>query len=145
MLAEAQATVQGELEALTTERDDLRRELDRHHRELRRLAADGAAAAEAAERMASLHEQIADAERRLAELEVQIGERNRETIIRSEAEAAFADFDGIWQNLIPREQARLLRLLISVVEYDADSGSISVTFRPTSIRALLNRQLEQAA
>jgi site-specific DNA recombinase len=57
----------------------------------------------------------------------------------------FADFDGLWQSLIPREQARLLKLLISTVEYDGDASTVSVTFRPTSIRVLIDRKLENAA
>jgi hypothetical protein len=36
-------------------------------------------------------------------------------------------------------------LLISAVEYDGDAGTVSVTFRPTSIRAFINRKMEEAA
>ena len=78
-------------------------------------------------------------------VETRSAELDADTITREEAAAAFADFDSLWQNLIPREQARLLRLLISTVEYDATAGTVAVTFRPTSIRALLARRLEEAA
>jgi hypothetical protein len=47
--------------------------------------------------------------------------------------------------LTPQEQARLLKLLLSKVEYDGDAGTVSVTFRPSSIRSLINRKLENAA
>src|SRR5690606_41449874 len=60
-----------------------------------------------------------------------------------DAQAAFADFDHLWKNLSPREQARLLKLLISSVDYDGQAGTISVTFRPTSIRSLINRRLDR--
>jgi septal ring factor EnvC (AmiA/AmiB activator) len=100
---------------------------------------------ETTSRIADLHERISAAERRRIELDERIAELERETVSQAEAESAFADFDTLWANLIPREQARLLSLLISTVEYDGEAGTISVTFRPTSIRALIDRQMEDAA
>ena len=143
VLAEAQGAIGAELGALAAERDGLRAEVDRHDRELRRLVADGTAGGTT--RIAELHERLAEAERRLPPLMASIADLERDTISRAEAEAAFADFDAVWQSLIPREQARLLKLLISTVEYDANGGTIAVTFRPTSIRALADRRLEDAA
>jgi len=96
-------------------------------------------------RIATLHERLSAADQRLPSLESRIAELDNETITESEARAAFADFDSLWENLIPREQARLLRLLISAVEYDGEAGTVSVTFRPTSIRTLINRKMEAAA
>ena len=66
-------------------------------------------------------------------------------VTQAEARAVFADFDGLWKALVPREQSRLLKLLISTVEYDGDAGTVSVTFRATSIRPLINRKMEEAA
>ncbi|TVQ33185.1 MAG: recombinase family protein [Phycisphaeraceae bacterium] len=144
-LTEAQAAIADELAALERERDELRRETGRNHRELRRLAGEGATTKGVAPRLADLHERIAGAEARLPELESRIAELTDQTITRAEAEAAFADFDTLWSALIPREQARLLNLLLSEVNYDAEDGSMSVTFRPTSIRAFMKRSLEVAA
>ena len=137
VLAEAQSAIRGELDAVIKERDVLRAEIDRHHRELRRLAGSDS------RRAAELHERIAGAERRLPELAARIAELERESITRAEAEEAFADFDGLWQGLSPREQQRLVRLLVASVEYDGES--VAVTFLPTSIRALIDRRLEDAA
>jgi len=145
VLSEAQSSIEADRAAATTERDGLRREIAHHHRELSRLATEGAATSEVTARIAELHERLADAEQRMPELEARIRDLEQQAISRAEAEAAFADFATLWQNLIPREQARLLRLLISAVEYDAESQSVSVTFRPTSIRALIDRSLEDAA
>jgi len=145
VLTEAQSTIQGELDALVRDRDDLQRELSRHNKELRRLVVDGKTTPTDTNRIADLNDRIADAARRLPELDAKIAELESDTITRDEAKAAFADFDTLWSNLIPREQARLLKLLISTVEYDAEAGSVSVTFRSTSIRSLINRRLEEAA
>ncbi len=145
VLTEAQASVAGERSTLTTERDDLMAELRRQHQELRRLVKDGRTDREATTRVADLNDRIRSGDERLRELDARIAELERETITRAEAEAAFADFDGLWASLSPREQARVLNLLITTVEYDAKAGSVSVTFRPTSIGALARRRKEQAA
>ena len=62
-----------------------------------------------------------------------------------EAEAAFADFEGIWRAMTPWERRRVARLLIERVDYDDEAESIEVTFRPDSIRAFADRALEEAA
>lgn len=124
-------------------REDLNRETARHHQALRRLVADGATTSNVTSRIADLNERISDAEQRRPELDARMAELERETMSRAEAEAAFADFDSLWNNLIPREQARLLNLLISNVEYDAIAGTVAVTFRPTSINALVRTQTKE--
>ena len=144
VLAESQAVVAGELTALRAERDDLARELTRQHRDLRRLATKGDATSGTTARIADLNARISGAERRRPELDSRIAELEQQTITGPEAKAAFADFDGLWASLSPREQARLLGLVVSAVEYDGVAGSVSVTFHPTSIRALA-RQRQEAA
>ena len=94
--------------------------------------------------MAYLHERMSDADRRLPEVEARIAELQGQTISQAEAREASADFDGLWESLIPRERARMLNLLLSAVEYDGEAGTVSVTFRPTSIAALI-RYTEEAA
>jgi len=112
---------------------------------LRRLVEKRSTSREVTTRLADLHEQIAAAERRLPELDARLAELDRETISRDEAEAAFSDFDAIWTNLCPREQTRLLNLLVERVEYNGEAGTISVTFRPSGISSLMTAHLEEAA
>jgi len=145
VLADARAAIQGELVAARRDLDNLRRERDRNDRELRQLATSGHTDAEVTTRIADLHARLADADRHLPELEARVAELETQTVTQADARAAFADFDKLWKSLIPREQARLLKLLISSVDYDGDAGTISVTFRPTSIRSLIDRRLEEAA
>ncbi len=145
VLAEAQAVIAAERDALTTERDDLSREAARSHHRLRQLAKKAASDNGVGAQLAELHETIARGERRLPELDERLTELERDTVSHEEAEAAFADFDSVWANLIPREQARLLALLISCVEYDGEAGTVAVTFRPNGIHSLVTHQLEEAA
>lgn len=160
VLAEANTAIDAERAEAERHRDDLRRQCKRYQRQLQQLSADGngcdvesgggdsggeSAATRATAHPGDLHEHLATAAGQLAELEQRIAELKKRKISPGEARAAFADFDRLWERLIPREQARLLRLLISEVVYDGTTGSVSITFRPTSIRSLIDRKLEDAA
>ena len=61
---------------------------------------------------------------------------NDQQLDQEEANRLLAGFEGVWEQLIPREQARVLRLLIEHVKYDSESQSVSVTFRPSGLRSL---------
>jgi len=145
VLADADAAIGGELAVVRRERDDVRREITRDHKELQQLVVGGATAAEITRRMADLQFRLATNEQRLPGLDAQIMALEKQIVTADEARAVFADFDGLWKSLTPREQARLLKLLISTVEYDGGMSTVSVTFRPTSIRTLIDRRLENAA
>jgi site-specific DNA recombinase len=145
VLSDAHTAIDAELVAIQRDRDDLHQERKRHHEELQRFATNGKTTTDVTTRIADLHERLSEAERRLPELEARIAELECQTVTQAEARAALADFDALWESLIPREQARLLNLLISTVEYDGEAGTVSVTFRPTSIRSLIDRKLEDAA
>jgi site-specific DNA recombinase len=51
----------------------------------------------------------------------------------------------VWATLSPREQARVIQLLVERVEYDGKDGTISVTFRPNGIKALAQELRKEAA
>ena len=54
----------------------------------------------------------------------------------AEIAAALVSFREIWDELSPREQSRLVSLLIERVEYDGGQGNVSITFHPTGIQSL---------
>jgi site-specific DNA recombinase len=49
----------------------------------------------------------------------------------------------VWDCLAPREQARVIELLVERVEYDGDGGNVSITFRPSGIKALAGEFAER--
>ena len=144
VLNDAQSAIKAELAEAQCQRDDLLKERKRNHAELQNIVIKSQNC-DATARIAELNEQISEADRHLPELESRIAEMQQETITQTEAQEVFTDFDSLWASLTPREQARLLKLLISKVEYDGLAGTVSVTFRPTSIRSLISRKLENAA
>ena len=68
-----------------------------------------------------------------------------EVVDEREIRAALSSFTPVWDSLSPREQARIIRLLVERVDYDGKAGMISVTFRPNGIKALAQESEEVAA
>jgi site-specific DNA recombinase len=134
-LAQARNRAEAAIERLTGERREIERALARLHADIRRTAAEDGAAT-TAPRIAELNDRVRDAEGRVAEIDAKLAELREELVDEADITAAFADFDNVWKALSPREQTRVLRLLISRVEYDETDSSIEVAFHPTGIKAL---------
>ncbi len=52
--------------------------------------------------------------------------------------------DDLWQSLPPKEQVRVVRLLIDSVNFDGPGGNVAITFHPTGLKTLTETQLEHA-
>ena len=46
-----------------------------------------------------------------------------------------------WEQMTPQEQARLVRLLVSRVDYDGQHGKASITFQPLGLKTLAGEML----
>jgi len=145
VLQQAREKLDAELDELATERRRVEKELAWHHAEILKLAVDGEARSATTARIADLHDHVARGETRLAELRNETAEHERERLYPEDIEAAFADFDSIWESLTPREQAQLIALLVARVEFDAAESTIEVSFHPSAIKALAERQHGEAA
>jgi site-specific DNA recombinase len=123
---------QGSLERdIARKRKALQQELDR------RADASGA-------EVAGWRDELRRLETRLAEVREQQVALSDELVDEPEVVQALSLFDPVWDSLTPREQARIVRLLVERVDYDGDSGSVAVTFRPTGIKTLAH-ETENAA
>lgn len=94
--------------------------------------------------LATVQERLRVAERRLSEIDSELTRLDQNAISDAEVARSLADFDKIWQSLAPREQARILELLIDRVDYDGERGQVSLTFRPCGIRSLTHELQESA-
>lgn len=136
-MAQAQEQRDQALEELETEARSLKRELANHHDDLRRFATGASV-----ERLAEVQEQIGACEQRLTVVQNEEAVLHTDTIDEAEFAAALAVFDPAWEALSPREQARIVNLLVEKVEYDGHQGTIAVTFRPNGIKALTEQGVE---
>ena len=137
---QAHALARQQLAELEAEKNRLEQELVRLDAGLRRLAAKGHAMNGAADEVAELQERIQADERRANELSEEIGQLRRETIDERELASALALFDPVWDTLAPREQRRVLQLLVERVDYDGEQNTVAITFHPAGIKTLADEQ-----
>ena len=124
------------IQELKAEKKALDRELRRHDRELRDLAGKLGTRIRVTDQVADLQERIRATEQRSTQVREELIALGREMVDEKEVAQALALFDPVWDSLVPREQARVLRLLIQRVDYDGVEGTVSVTFHPAGIKAL---------
>jgi site-specific DNA recombinase len=136
--AQASAQAAARLAELQSERRILERDTARWTSEMPALAEEAGrgAGGSAVARLADLQERLCGAERRAAEIHQEVLALDREQVSEADVEHALAGFDPLWAALSPREQARLIHLLVERVDYDGVAQTVSVTFHPSGIQAL---------
>ena len=145
-LAQARAQDEARVAELETEQRGLERDQSRWHAELRRLAArlgPDDAADPVISRLADLQERLAQVEKRALGVREQIEAIRKERIDEAEAAEALQAFHPVWRTLTPREQARVIALLVERIDYDGSKGKISIRFFPTAIKALAGEMARQ--
>ena len=125
-MAELRTTKKKRHPALVAERRRLEREVARLH--------DGGQDADAAHAVSI--------EARLAEIAEELMVLESKNIDKREVARALAMFDEVWTCLLPREQQRILSLLIERIDFDATKESLAITFQSTGIKTLSNEIAE---
>jgi len=140
-IAQAKASVRDTAPALREEERTLTIEHERVRDQARKLLSvlanqtlgDGGFASE---RLGELDDQAKRVERRLGEVREERVRVARTVIDEDEARAALSLFDPVWDVLEPKEQARILGLLIERVEFDGVKGEIGITLYPLGVKTL---------
>jgi site-specific DNA recombinase len=137
----AQARQQGEAAAagLVTEQRALEKDLARWHYELQQLTPQiqpGDDNGPVIGRLADVQERIRRDEERVRKLHAQIQAAQPQCLDETEAAKALTQFDPVWELLAPREQARLIELLVRQVDYDGARGKVTIAFHETGIQTL---------
>ncbi len=135
-LRQARAHAEAAIERLSAERRAVECDLARWQAEIRRVATSEPVSHATTAQVAELHDQVARCDQRLVDLDREIAEHRRDMINKDDVAAALADFDNLWAALSPREQVRLINLLVCRVEFDAEETSIAVSFHRSGIKAL---------
>ena len=104
--------------------------------ERRRLLAEEQRRLEQRRRAAGDDDQRARFEQRLRDLQREIAANGENGVDLSHLRVALAGFQPIWDQLFPREQERILRLLIERITYDPETGDADIELRPCGIEAL---------
>jgi site-specific DNA recombinase len=145
VIAQIQSGQNKQIEELETNRQQLQRQLSRDHAELGKLAILNDPTGATASRIADLHIRIAKCETDLARVVSASTSVENCTFDRVAAAESVRDFDEIWNALTSREKGRLIRLVVSKIEFSAGNSSISVSFYPDAIRSLQDTRKEVSA
>jgi site-specific DNA recombinase len=135
------------MQQLTAERRGIERNLERWNADMHALVAADARNGRMPDlsRLADLQENIRRAEQRRTAIDDEIRALDSATMSQEEVEAALTSFDAVWESLIPREQARIVQLLVERVDYDGVEGKVSITFQPAGIQTLADELSQQPA
>jgi site-specific DNA recombinase len=126
------------------ERIALERDLLRGQGEVRKLLSEvgsGVSGSGAVTRLAELQARLAQLEHRLARLRGQMESLQQERLDEAAAAEALAGLVPAWERMSPDEQARVVRLLVSRVDYDGQIGKASITFQALGLKTLAGERL----
>jgi len=87
-------------------------------------------------RLAEVDEQLSHLQARRDEVTTQLAAIANETVDETAIRQALAQFTVVWDALIPRERARVLRVLIEEVRFDGQAGEVAIRFRDNGFKAL---------
>ena len=118
------------------------REVRQSETEIRQLSAKGP---DSTERLAAAHERMRMATEQLSAIRQEIRDRDIEPPDRDVVEHALREFDPVWNSLSPREQERVLKLLVQPVDYNGESGQVEITFEPDGFEVFLEQVSEERA
>ncbi|MBN8601263.1 MAG: recombinase family protein [Planctomycetes bacterium] len=133
------------LEELQTNRRQLERQLSRDHAEIGKLAVLNDPTGATSARIADLHVRITKCESDLSRVVAAVTELERSVTEKAEIAETVLNFESIWEALNSREKSRLIRLMVSRIEFNAKDTSISVTFYPEAIRSIKVKRKDDAA
>jgi site-specific DNA recombinase len=144
VLAQVRQQDDTRLAQLESERRGLEHDLLHGQGEVRKLLTEigsGQTGGGVVSRLAQLQEQVGQVEQRIARLRAQREALEQERLDEAEAARALAGLDPAWDTLTPQEQARVVQLLVSQVDYDGARGKVSITFHPLALKTLASEIL----
>jgi site-specific DNA recombinase len=139
VLAEARARDEARTAELEGEERGLAKDLASWNKEVHSLTAQikpGEDNGSVISRLADLHERIGTVEGRVKQVRAQVQAIHGQIVDADEAQLALSAFDPVWGTLTPREQSRVVGLLVERVDYDGAKGKVAIAFHPSGIRTL---------
>ena len=103
---------------------------------IRVMGSGNSASKIASDRLAELQERTGVLERQLGEVGDRLAQSIEPLVDAVSLRSALEAFDGVWSEMLPREQDRFVRSLVQSVTYDGVSGIVTVSFRSAGIKQL---------
>ena len=131
-----------ELAGLRDQERIAEREIRQCEVEIQKLTGKGP---DSAQRLAAAHERMRMATEHLSAIRTEIRDRDIEPPDREFVQQTLREFNPIWNALSPREQERVLKLLVQRVDYNGESGQVEITFEPDGFEVFLEQFSEERA
>jgi site-specific DNA recombinase len=87
-------------------------------------------------RLGEVDEELQKKANRAAEVRGELAALESRVIDENDLRRAVQAFDPVWDQLFPKEKARIIRLLVEHVTYHAGEGEVRMTFRPSGVREM---------
>jgi len=145
VLRQSRKTVGTGLKEMQQKQNQFEKQLVRDQAEIKRIAATPKPNDATLARLADLRERTTASESELHQLKIQVTELESSQLADEEIQAAFSDFDTLWNSLTQREQLKLMEVLVKRVEYYPDEEAISISFHPAGIKNLAAEAAEVLA
>ena len=136
---------QAELEELRDRERIAIAEVRQCEADIHRLAISTTAGPEQTQRLVLAQERQRAATERLYAVRDEIRDGDRVPPNEEVVKQALRDFDPVWNALAPREQQRVLNLLVQRVDYNGESGNVEITFEPDGFDVFLEQFSERQA
>ncbi len=88
------------------------------------------------DRMAELQERIEVLKGQLRAVQEQLAERADQSADPAGVAQTLREFDGLWEQMKPREQEKFVKTLVEQVSYDGRTGTVTVGFRTGGIQQM---------
>ena len=85
-------------------------------------------------RLADLQERVRHIETRMTTIRNEIHQITKGLLSQQEAEVAMFSFDAVWESMTLRDKIRLIGLVVKQVDYDGETGRVTITFNPIGIK-----------
>lgn len=103
---------------------------------LEAVAGNGSRSPGVFEKLGEVEVELERGTRRLGRVRAELAALRNAVVEEKDLRAALAAFDPARNELLPAEKARILRLLIEEVVYDAARDVVEITLRPSGVRVL---------
>ena len=132
-----------ECKRLRDEQKSLARQMRDDHAKLQAIIANPNIASNLSG-LSEIQSRLETADRRSRQITSDLAAIEAQRIDDEQIKEVLTGFDNLWQSLPPKEQVRVVRLLIESVSFDGPGGNVSITFHPTGLKSLTQNQLEHA-
>ena len=72
----------------------------------------------------------------------QVHRRIKPSVSRADLATVLTNFDELWEQMLPREQERIVKALLSQVRYDGRTRTVTATFRSSGLKQLCMHGVE---